>query len=305
MFRHYYFNNQLKKFIIGYANVFTGMQVSGGLDGAGNQVMMEVPVRYGSTDRVTAAIAAGNTQNKLHTLPMMSCYMSNLDLAPERLHGVNQSDRRTFLEQGGVFPDDIKAIRRVMAIPYNLEMELAIYASNTDQMFQILEQILILFDYDLQLQFNDAAFDWTKITKLYLKSLQNEENYPVGTDKRMIIWTLQFELPIWISPPIEIRNDLIQTIQLKIGDLDTLSLDEIDSDGNLIPFGTTYTSFQVPLLTLAGNFIVGTEYKIISVGTTDFTLIGASSNVVGVIFTATSGGTGDGTAALVQVITPP
>ena len=35
-------------------------------------------------------------------------------------------------------------------------MELSIYASNTDQMYQILEQILILFDYDLQVQFNDA-----------------------------------------------------------------------------------------------------------------------------------------------------
>ena len=238
MIRHYYYNQQLKKFILGFSNIFTGLQVNGGIDGVGNVIQMEVPVRYGSSDRVTAAIAVGNTQNRLHTIPLMSCYMTGLELSPERLHGVNLSDRRTKLDQGGIFPDDVKTIERVMAIPYNMQMELAIYASNTDQMFQILEQILILFDYDLQLQFNDAPFDWTKIAKLYLRGITNEENYPMGTDKRMIIWTLQFELPIWLSPPVEIRTDLIRSITIKIGDINNLTLDEIDENGDLVPFGS-------------------------------------------------------------------
>jgi hypothetical protein len=46
----------------------------------------------------------------------------------------------------------------------------------------------------------------------------------------------------------------------------------------------------------AGSFVVNTIYTIASIGTTDFTLIGASSNTVGVIFTATGVGTGSGTA---------
>lgn len=260
MIHNYYYNQQLKKFILGFSNVFTGMQVSAGLDGAGNPVKMEVPIRYGSSDRVTAAIAAGNTQNKLHTIPMMSAYMTGLDLAPDRLHGVNQTDRRTYLDQGGIFPDDIKSIQRVMAIPYNMQMELSIYASSTDQMFQIIEQILILFDYDLQLQFNDSAFDWTKISKLKLTGIQNEENYPAGTDRRMIIWTLQFELPIWMSPPIEIRNDLIKSISIRIGNLDTLTLNEVDSDGNLVPFGETYASIDISApINVPKNILIGIQ----------------------------------------------
>jgi hypothetical protein len=237
----------LKKFILGFANIFAGLEVRSGKDEAGNEITMEVPIRYGSTDRVTAAIATSNTQNKLHTLPMMSCYMQSLELAPDRLHGVNQVDRRTYLEQGGVFPEDVKAIKRVMPIPYNMQMNLAIYASNTDQAFQILEQILILFDYDLQLQFNDSAFDWTKISKLTLTAINNEENYPAGTDMRMLIWTLDFEMPIWLSPPIEIRKDLITKIGITIGNLDQLVLNEIDSDGNLVPFseGGLYDEFMV------------------------------------------------------------
>jgi hypothetical protein len=46
----------------------------------------------------------------------------------------------------------------------------------------------------------------------------------------------------------------------------------------------------------AGSFVVGTQYTILTVGTTNFTLIGASSNTVGVVFTATGVGSGDGTA---------
>jgi len=46
----------------------------------------------------------------------------------------------------------------------------------------------------------------------------------------------------------------------------------------------------------AGSFVVGVEYQILTVGTTNFTLIGASANTVGVNFIASGVGTGDGTA---------
>ncbi len=46
----------------------------------------------------------------------------------------------------------------------------------------------------------------------------------------------------------------------------------------------------------AGSFIVGKSYTIKTVGTTDFTAIGASANTVGVTFTATDVGSGTGTA---------
>jgi hypothetical protein len=46
----------------------------------------------------------------------------------------------------------------------------------------------------------------------------------------------------------------------------------------------------------AGNFIVGKQYEIKTVGSTDFTAIGASANTVGVVFTATGAGSNDGDA---------
>ncbi len=47
----------------------------------------------------------------------------------------------------------------------------------------------------------------------------------------------------------------------------------------------------------AGSFVVGRAYTITSVGTTDFTAIGASENTVGTVFTATGVGAGTGKAS--------
>jgi hypothetical protein len=46
----------------------------------------------------------------------------------------------------------------------------------------------------------------------------------------------------------------------------------------------------------AGSFVVGKRYRIVTVGTTSFTGIGASANTVGVEFTTTGIGTGTGTS---------
>ena len=60
----------------------------------------------------------------------------------------------------------------------------------------------------------------------------------------------------------------------------------------------------VSTATTAGLFVTNTTYVITSLGTTDFTSIGASSNAIGTIFTATGAGTGTGTGiALVSTAT--
>jgi hypothetical protein len=66
---------------------------------------------------------------------------------------------------------------------------------------------------------------------------------------------------------------------------------------------TTVTVTQTAhgYLKTAGAFTVGAQYKIVSVGTTSFTSIGASANTVGTVFTATGAGTGTGTASIVWV----
>jgi hypothetical protein len=60
---------------------------------------------------------------------------------------------------------------------------------------------------------------------------------------------------------------------------------------------------DTPALVTAGSFVVGRQYTITSVGTTDFTLVGASASTVGIQFIATGVGTGTGVADYQGVVT--
>jgi len=51
---------------------------------------------------------------------------------------------------------------------------------------------------------------------------------------------------------------------------------------------------------VATSITIGVEYKILTLGTTNFTSIGAPSNTVGLYFTATGVGTGTGTVSLIK-----
>jgi hypothetical protein len=73
--------------------------------------------------------------------------------------------------------------------------------------------------------------------------------------------------------------------------------DEFDTDAvsviNLVYSGADYV---LATGMVAGSFVTGYQYKIVTAGTTDFTLIGAADSNPGTIFTATGAGTGTGTA---------
>ncbi len=71
--------------------------------------------------------------------------------------------------------------------------------------------------------------------------------------------------------------------------MQTVGVDYTITNLNTVAFNNT------PGLFNATAIVPGTEYTILSVGTTDFVSIGAASNTVGVTFTATGTGTGTGT----------
>lgn len=67
------------------------------------------------------------------------------------------------------------------------------------------------------------------------------------------------------------------------------------SDGIAFTYNSTGTNAtNLEETKVAGSLTVGRSYKIYSLGTTDFTLIGANENSVGTVFSATGAGTGTG-----------
>lgn len=235
MINSFYYEGQLRSYLLQFCHIFAGLRVQTGNGECAEPEYMTVPISIGSRDRVVAALQSGNTQNKPFSIPALAASMSNISLPTSR-KGVGIVDKRVYLPQGGVFPDDLKTVTRVMPVAFTMSVELALYASNTNQLHQILEQILVLFDPTLQIQTSDAAFDWTKLTSVELTAINNEENYPPGGDRRIIMWSLNFDIPIYISAPVDIKDDLVRKIVITYGDLEGFIVNELDEEGNQIPF---------------------------------------------------------------------
>ena len=74
-----------------------------------------------------------------------------------------------------------------------------------------------------------------------------------------------------------------------------------DSNGDLVKIGPIHIGTDAPnsspASVAATALVTGTVYQILTVGTSDFTLVGASANTVGTIFTATGTTTGTGTVS--------
>jgi hypothetical protein len=244
--KQFFYYGQLRNYIVQFMTIFSELTVMVGKTGDLESRLINVPVVYGSKDKVVASIKAEGTVNKPIRLPAISVELTGLDLAPENRKGVGNTRRTTYMPNGGVFPDDVRVIHQLMPIPYKITMELVIFASNTQQHHQILEQLLVLFDPILQIQTSDEVFDWTKITTVELKSVNMDENYPINGDRRIIQSTLNFEIPIQLSVPANIRADYVAKVSMRLGELsnpigtidingDTLSISE-DLDDQGIPY---------------------------------------------------------------------
>lgn len=237
---HYYYDQQIKRYIVQFMAVFAGLQVNVGKTDSREEGLIPVPIHYGYKDRVVASILADNTQNKPLRLPLMSAYLTGIEMAPERRKGIGTERRHTFVPRGGILPDDATVVRQYMPIPYNLTMELSIYTSNQEQKLQIMEQLLMLFDPTLQIQTNDAMFDWTKITVVELTGVRPEENYPSATDRRIIQNSLDFTVPIWIAAPAHLKQDFIKDVYMRLGVVDSAADGSYDIIAQLDDLGFDY-----------------------------------------------------------------
>lgn len=229
----FYYDQQFKKYIHQFCAIFAGIQVEGDLLPDGSHAMIAVPVSYGSKDRVVAAIRGSNTQNALLKVPAIAAYMSALSYNADKKKGGTTTRSTAHLPIGGVYPDDIQVIQQMVPLPYVVTMDVMLIASNQEQHLQMLEQILILFDPVVQIQKSDSQFDWGRITTAELVGIALNENYPAGTERRIIQTQLTFEFVAYLSAPANVRNDYIRRVLLRIGASQGTTPEEIITDLDL------------------------------------------------------------------------
>jgi len=212
----YYYDGQMKRYLVQFMAIFGDMQISVGKNADLSERLVKVPIYGASKDRVVAAIKSENTQNAPVRLPAMSAWMATIDQAPESRKGIGAVRRKTYMPTGGVFPDDIGVVEQRMPVPYKSQFELTIWTSNTSQMQQILEQIMMLFNPSIQIQTSDEPYDWQKLTTVELVDIQPEENIEPGNDRRVSRYVLRFEIPFWIGVPAKVHNDFVSKIYTRV-----------------------------------------------------------------------------------------
>lgn len=237
----FFYDEQIKKYILQFMAIFSNMHVQFGKKDDREPAIMPVHLTYGAKDRVVAHIRGENTQNKPLRLPALSANLVNIDMDLGHMKGQGVSRRFNYLPRGGLLPDDITTVEQRMPIPYNMTMELAIFTTNLDEHFQILEQILVLFNPQIQIQKSDDNFDWTRITSVELAAINNELNYPSGPERRIIQSSMQFNVGMHLSVPAKIRDDYIKTIQLRVGVVEDLVAGSYEILQQLDEAGYDYT----------------------------------------------------------------
>lgn len=238
---NYFYSAQLRKYLIQVMTVFSGLHVAVGKNNFNSETnLIRVPVRYGNSDRVVDAILGEHTQNKPVRIPIIAVNLTGIEMAPEMRKGVGQVERYTTLPRGGSIPDDVKTISKYQPIPYRGNVEVAILASNENQHFQMLEQILMLFDPDMQFQTSDAAHDWTIINKMELININFDTVYPKLEDKRIVGTTFTLTFTFYLSPPADLLSSFVKDVRMRLaaiattGDVDETLLDMNNYPSNFI-----------------------------------------------------------------------
>ena len=235
----FFYDEQIRRYLLQFMRLFSNFQIQFS-DRDGNKTLQRVPIRYGDSSRQASAIQRNNSENLMNSTPMISCYIGNLEYDRERVQNpyfvsnMNIRERAYDAEteeylttQGNAF-----TVERLMPVPYKLTMKADLWTSNTEQKLQLVEQISCVFNPSLEIQSTDNYIDWTSLTTVTLDTTNwSSRNIPVGTDDNIDIFTYNFTVPIWISPPAKIKKlGVIQKIIAGLydaqGNLDTTNIDD-------------------------------------------------------------------------------
>ncbi len=231
MIEGFYYDYQVKRAILQFAAIFSGMTVSVGANKNRDATTIPVPVMIGSMDRVAAAIATRNTQNAHIRVPVMSVNVTALRYAADRAKGISTEQRGIDVPYGGDPRLDGTVVYQKMALPYDIMVDLKIKTSNKDQQFQIFEQIALLFSPTLQIQTSDGLFDPGKIVAVELADITIDDNFPSGMDSRTCEMTISFKIDAYLQMPGRIRDNLIQTVLMRVMAVNDPHIGTVHSDG--------------------------------------------------------------------------
>jgi hypothetical protein len=257
----FFYDNQIRRFLVQFARIFSDWNVTKGKDPAGNDIIVRVPIQYGDSSRMASAVIANNSPSSLPSAPMITYYISGLEYDQKRTQdpyfidklAVRQrtynADTQSFeTTQGQAF-----TVERIMPVPYTLRITVDFWTTNYNQKLELIEQLGVLFNPAMELQSTDNFIDWTSLSVVYQDGLTfSSRSIPQGSGNPIDILTWKFYMPIWISSSAKIKKlGVIHKIIASIFQGNALT--DMQDDDLLLGTRQKITPYGYKLLLLGNN----------------------------------------------------
>jgi hypothetical protein len=212
---NYFYDNQIKRFLLQFARIFSNWQVTKGKDPAGNNILVRVPIMYGDSSRMAATQIAGNSASSLPSAPLITYYISGLEYDQKRTQDPFFIDKlsvrqRTFNQETGTYETtqgEAFGVQRIMPVPYTLRITVDFWTTNYLQKLELIEQLGVLFNPSMELQSTDNFIDWTSLSVVYQDGLTfTSRQIPQGSGNPIDVLSWKFYMPIWISSSAKITK---------------------------------------------------------------------------------------------------
>lgn len=256
----FFYDAQIRRFLIQFAKIFSNWYVTKGKDPAGNDILVRVPIMYGDSSRQAATIIANNSASNLPSAPLITYYISGLEYNQRwtqdptfvekkqvRQRTYNPETQEYETTQGQAF-----TVERLMPVPYTLRITVDFWTTNYNQKLELLEQLGVLFNPALEIQSNENFLDWTSLSSVFQDGLTfSSRSIPQGTQNPIDIMSWKFYMPIWISTSAKLKKmSVIHKVIASIFDGSTLL--DIQNDDLLLGTRQKVTPYGYKLL-LLGN----------------------------------------------------
>ena len=257
----FFYDNQVRRFLIQFAKIFSSWYVTKGKDPNGNDILVRVPVMYGDSSRQASTIIANNSASNLPAAPLITFYISGLEYDQKRTQdptfvdriSVRQrtynSDTQTYEQvQGQAF-----TVERLMPVPYTLRVTVDFWTTNYNQKLELIEQLGTLFNPSLEIQSTDNFIDWTSLSVVYQDGLTfSSRTIPQGTGNPIDVMSWKFYMPIWISNAAKLKKfGVIEKIIASIFKGNALT--DIQDDDLLLGTRQKITPYGYKVLLIGNN----------------------------------------------------
>jgi len=257
----FFYDKQIRRFLIQFAKIFSNWQVVKGVDQAGNDILVRVPVQYSDVSRQGLAALNNNSASSMNSAPMITYYINGLEYDQKRTQDPYFVDVKTIRQRKynsitGEYEQaqgDAFTLERIMPVPYTLRISVDIWTSNTEQKLQLIEQLGVLFNPSLEIQSSDNYFDWTSLSVVYQDGITyTSRSIPQGNGNNIDIMSWKFYMPIWISSPAKLKKlGIIHKIVASIFDGNTFS--DMQDDDLLLGTRQKITPYGYKILLLGDS----------------------------------------------------